>query len=180
MKRKVARKRKGGALVELASIAWLFPVAIMLSLNAALAGFAAWINDAACRDLARSAAQQSTSTKAKAAAERAIKAFATQNNYCQAPRALLSSPDFVFETFPDQNGKPQLDKGPFVKVATEMEIRLPVPVLFANDGFDSKLKFKQSYTYPLMYPGEEAVPVDANYASNTAPPAAPEILPSIE
>ena len=154
VKKRTQRNQRGGALLELASIAWILPVAAMLVLNATLVGFAAWVNDSACRDVARAAAQQPDADKAKKAAERALRTFATQSTYALSPALLTKSPNFKYETFPDENGKAQLEKGPYVKVTTCMEVRLCVPVLFANDGLKQHLVFNQSYTYPLLNPGD--------------------------
>lgn len=140
--------------MELASIAWIMPIAAMISLNAALAGFAAWVNDAACRDVARAAAQQPTKERALVAAGRALKAFVTRNNYTTSPELLLDDSNFNFEIFADKDGKPQLEKAPYVKVTTKMDVRLAVPVLYASDGFTNKLEFKQSYSYPILSPGD--------------------------
>lgn len=150
------RKTRGGALLELASIAWIIPIFAMLSLNAALVGFAAWTNDAACRDVARAAAQQPDAKTAKIAALKALKAFIMRSQFALSPVLLLKDPDFKYEVFPDDSGKPQLDQGPYVKVTTSMEVRLPVPILFANDGLSQKLLFNQSYTYPILSPGESS------------------------
>lgn len=138
--------------MELASIAWVLPIASMLTINAALVGFAAWMNDAACRDVARAAAEEPTSAKALLAANNALKAFAVKNNYADTPTLLQNDPDFQYEIFPDENGNPQLKKGPYVKVTTTMAVKLPAPVLFAKNGLSNQLKFRQSYTYPLLCP----------------------------
>lgn len=146
------RGTSGSALVELASIAWILPIASMLTLNAALVGFAAWINDSACRDVARAAADEPTSDRAFLAATNALKAFAVRNSYAATPELLKDDPDFQYEIFPDEDGNPQLEKGPYVKVTTSMNVKLPAPVLFAGNGLANELKFRQSYTYPLLCP----------------------------
>lgn len=150
------RNDRGSALIELAAVAWVMPVAAIIAVNVGLLVFGAYINDAACRDAVRAAAQQNNELDAKAAALRAIKQFATCSNVVSSPQVLLTGDNFVFEPFLDQDGKPQTEKGPFVKVSCRLAAKLPCPIIFTASGPSDTVEFKQSYTFPLLNPNQVA------------------------
>lgn len=148
------RNKKGSALLELAAIAWVMPVAAVIAVNVGLLVFGAYINDAACRDAVRAASQQTNASDARAAALRAIKPFATASNVVSSPEILLTGDNFVFEPFLDDEGKPQTEKGPYVKVTSRLSAKLPCPVIFTVEGPTDKIEFKQSYIFPLLNPNQ--------------------------
>ncbi len=157
--RKEARKSRsrrpsnGTALLELVGIAFIVVVMALLSINLGVLVFAAWLNDSACRDACRAASQQGSSESAKAAAVIACKQFATSaGGVVGDPKVLLDSANFEYESYPDTDGKPTVSKGPYVRVTTSLNSKLPAPVILSNVGFTDLLVFRQTYTFPLLEP----------------------------
>lgn len=150
----MARKASGNTLIELAAVAWIMPLAAVMSVNVGVLVFGNWTNDAACRDAVRAAAQQNNKQDAQVAALNAVKPFATSSDNVSSPKISFTANDFEFETFADENGKPQMEKGPFVKVTTRLEAKLPAAIVYGDAGFTDKLVFKQSYTYPIINPDQ--------------------------
>lgn len=150
------RNKSGTALLELVGISFIVIVMALISVNVGVLVFAAWLNDSACRDACRAAAQQGNSQDAQAAAVIACKQFATASGGVVGdPKVDFSASRFEYEIFPDDNGKPQMDKGPYVKVSTTLNSKLPAPVIISNVGFTDLLVFNQTYTFPLLEPDTE-------------------------
>lgn len=149
------RNENGSALIELSAVAWTMPLAAVIAVNVGLLVFGAWTNDAACREAVRAAAQQNNASDARAAALRATANFATSSgSIASSPQLLLTGNNFQFETFADSDGKPQIDKGPFVKVSTRLVAKLPAPLVFGQNGLSDKIIFTQSYTFPILNPDQ--------------------------
>ena len=150
------RKATGTALLELVGISFIVVVMALISVNIGVLVFAAWLNDSAARDSCRAAAQQGNAEDAKAAAIIACKQFATASGGVVGdPKVLLEPSNFQFEIYPDEDGKPQMDKGPYVLVTTSLNTKLPAPVILSDVGFTDLLVFKQTYTFPLLEPDTE-------------------------
>lgn len=153
---KTVRKQKGSTLIELAAVAWVLPVAAVMAVNIGLLVFGAYVNDSACRDAVRAAAQQNNKEDSRIAAYRALKAFRTATVLVSSPQILLTGTNFEYEAFPDSEGRPQLEKGPYVKVTTFSNAKLPVPIVFGSTGFTNQIIFKQSYIFPILNPNQIA------------------------
>lgn len=146
----------GSSIIELAATGFILSVMAVISLNIGILIFAAWMNDAACRDAARAAAQQSNENNAKAAAVLAAKQFGSDSSIIAHPVVLFSGDKFSWQTFPDDEGRPQPSKGPRVKVSTSLNTKLPVPLFFNGSvGFTDLIVFNQSYTYPILNPDQD-------------------------
>jgi hypothetical protein len=150
----VARKRNGNLIIELASIAWIIPIFVVLCVNAGVIVFAGWVNDSACRDAARAASLQSNPTDALAASKLAIVQFKTASSMMASPTIVLGGDYFEYKTFTDSNGKPDLSKGPYVRVSTRLRVKVPCSIMFNGAGFTNTINMNQSYTYPIMNPNQ--------------------------
>lgn len=162
-------RTNGMSLFELVGLGFVLILVTLMALNVGLLLFAAWLNDNACREATRAAAQQDSVEAAREAARLACQNFVTSaGSIINSPEVLLDKDHFEYETFPDEDGKPQLDKGPFVKVSTRLESRLPAPILFTASGLSNKISFAQTYTFPLIEPGTEDVDdsINENEASS--------------
>lgn len=154
----ISRNTKGSSLLELSAMGFVVIIVAIMSVNIGMLVFAAWLNDSACRDACRAAAQQESEGDAKAAAVIACNRYATSSGGIVGdPKVMLEAPCFEFQRWLDDNGKPQLEKGPFVRVSTSLKARLPVPVIFNGVGFTDLLSFNQSYTFPLLQPASNDV-----------------------
>lgn len=150
------RKHTGTALFELVGISFIVVTMALISVNIGVLIFAAWLNDSACRDSCRAAAQQGNAEDAKSAAIIACKQFATAaGGVVGDPKVELDPANFTFEIYPDEDGKPQMDKGPYVRVTTSLVSKLPAPIILSDVGFTDLLVFKQTYTFPLLEPDTE-------------------------
>lgn len=146
------RKQGASSFVELGAMGFIIPVMAVICVNIGVLVFAAWMNDSACRDACRAAAQQSNEENAKAAAILATKQFAADSSIIGHPIVLEDAQYFKFQTFPDADGRPQNALGPRVTVSTSLNTRLPCPIIFNGTKFTDLIVFRQSYTYPLLNP----------------------------
>ncbi len=147
-------RRAGSVLFEIAMLGFIVCAMAIICVNIGVLVFAAWLNDAACRDACRAGAQQSNETDAKAAAVLAAKNFATSNGGVVGnPIVLLDDASFEYERFPDAAGKPQMDQGPFIRVTTSLNAVMPAKVILTGVGFTDVLVFRQTHTFPLLEPG---------------------------
>lgn len=149
-----SRTQTGSAFIELAAIGFILPVVAIMVVNVGVLMFAAGVNDAACRNAARAAAQQTNPEDAKVAAASAAKQFATGGGIFGNPLVLQTKDMFEFETFPDKDGVPQVEKGPYVRVSTRLNTQLPAPIIFNGTGFTGLITFKQSYVFPIANPDQ--------------------------
>ncbi len=149
------RRNSGSAFIELACMGFILPVLAVISANVGLLVFAAWTNDAACRDAARCASEQGNKSDAVVAAACAAKRYATAGGILGNPKVLTGETEFTYEPFFDKDGVPQLSKGPFVTVTTRMNAVLPLPMYVSEKGLTRFVVFKQSYTFPLMNPNQQ-------------------------
>lgn len=156
------RKNSGSALIEVGCMGFVMPVMAVIAANIGVLVFAAWVNDAACRDAARAAAQQGNQSDAIVAAVGVTKQYGTGGGIFGQPKVLTESTAFQFEPYFDQEGVPQLEKGPFVTVTTRLNTVLPAPIIYGNTGFTNMIVFKQSYTFPILNPDQKSKS-DAKY-----------------
>ena len=112
------------------------------------------VNDRACRDACRAAAQQTNAQDAKTAAQAILKSHKTDGVFLTQPTLKDGANQFIYQDF----GGDPLAGNPTVTVTTEIECHTPVPLTFigntfAHDGvtFSSeKMKFQKRYTFPII------------------------------
>ena len=159
------RQEKGTALIELVMISFVVPLVALICVNIGVLAFAAWTNDTACKDAARAAAQQTNAKDAFAAAAITLQNYSnTASGIIGAPKLLGVRPAvsqvgtglFQYNIFPDpETGAPQIRKGPYVRISTEMKTTLPAPIAFNGVNFTNQVKFSTSYIYPVIAPEPE-------------------------
>ena len=144
------RSKHGSAFIELAITLCLTIVLAALGSDITLMTYAMFLNDKACRDAARAAAQQTTSAGALKAAQVQLKVHASDGVFVTQP-VLVSqvSPNFVYN---DYGGSPPANQSPYVTVTSSINIKLPAPVFFWGTNFMSSgsIVFVRSYTYPIV------------------------------
>ncbi len=156
-----ARRQRGSSIVELGAIAFIMPVVMLICVNVGVMVFAAYLNDSACRDAARAAAERSSASDAYQVANIVVKNHsATCGGLISslillgaAPGPLTSSTggDFEFNNFSDPvTGQSLIDEAPYVKVTTQLLASLPAPIVFDGTSFTNQVKFRQSYTFPII------------------------------
>lgn len=160
---------RGMSIFEMVGLGFVLVLVALMALNVGLLLFAAWLNDNACREATRAAAQQDTEEAAKEAAKLALTNFVTASgSIVGSPEILLDKNSFEYQVFPDEDGRPQLDKGPFVKVSSKLETRLPAPIILTSSGLSNKITFAQTYTFPLIEPGTQDIDDTVNQSEANA------------
>lgn len=141
------RPGKGHNLIELAMLSLLFVVIALLCLDVGYLILGSQVNDRACRDAARAAAQADNSYTALQLAQAAVAPHKGDGYYVGSPTVDRSS--FTYEDF---GGNPPPNTSPYVSVTTNCSIHLPAPVLFAGSRFGnfSGLQFSKTYVFPIV------------------------------
>ena len=137
-----------GALgvLELVTSALFIVVFALLGQDLALAVLGASMNDSACRDAARAAAQANDSSKSLQLAQAALKGHKSDGFFVSQPVLGALAGDFVYQDF---GGSPPADISPFVTVTTQCTVRVPAPLFFYSAEFlkNGLLEFRQRYTF---------------------------------
>jgi hypothetical protein len=176
------RNRNGSLIVDFAAGLFVFPIVTLLSINVGLVGLGAWVNDAACKDAARAAGQKSDPTIAKVAAQKVVDGYAA-NGVLGKIRLDDEGTNFAYVVLRDINGEDGLNRA-FVRVTTKVTIRMPAPVIFAENKLSDSITLRQQYTFPVIDPNPSAATtpdpgLTASAATTTAPAStAPDLADS--
>jgi len=152
------RVKNGSSFIEVAIASIALGVIVFFGLDAYIWMQAFMINDLACRDACRAAAQAQGSTNTplayKTAAQNAAIRELAQHS---VPRAYIGNPTFVgsgfvWNDFGASNGGPMpaLPQTPFVRVQSSMNVNLPVPILIPGAMEAKALVFQRSYAMPIV------------------------------
>lgn len=138
------RNRKGSAVFELAAGSLISISVVAFVLNVCFAMLSYGINDHACRDAARAAAQGATSIEANKLASAIVKSY-NSNNGMLAP---ITVTNVVYNDF---GGNPAPDLSPFVTVTTQSKATMPAPIdVFGSHVFSSTIPVTKTYTFPIV------------------------------
>jgi hypothetical protein len=143
-----ARKNSGSLILELTACTFLFTFFAVLAVHVGVMIFGAFLNDAACRDAARAAAQGKTITQATQLAQAVLVSHKQTNSFLTSP--ILLTP-IVYQDFGGNPPNPQTS--PYVQVTTTTTANLPFGALnFQGLIFtqDKQLTFSQTYTFPIV------------------------------
>lgn len=142
------RNNRGSAAIELAGGSLFLIVLTLLAVDISVLMLGFQVNDRACRDACRAAAQQSSVDMAKAAAVASLKLHKVDGQFVTPPTLVTDSANFVYQDF---NGNPMAGN-PTVTVTSQCRIKLPVPLLFCGQTFDDNggFTFKKRYTFPIV------------------------------
>jgi hypothetical protein len=142
-RRVLVRAKAGFSLAEVAITSFLVVMLAVFTINICLLIFACSVNDKACRDVVRAAAQQSTASQALLFANASAKNHQTDGFFI--------SPIVVKNcTYQDYGGNPPVGQAPYVQVITQVNVTLPAPIFFFGAGFVNKFTFSQIYTSPII------------------------------
>ena len=158
-----SRNRDGSSFIEIAIASVALGVIVFIGLDAYVWNQAFMINDLACRDACRAAAQASSPTNTKAAYITAAKAAAQRElDLHIVPSPWISNPQlvnsgFLWQDYGASNGNPMPapPQTPYVRVQTSLDVSLPVPISFMGQtvlqgGAGQKLVFQRSYSMPIV------------------------------
>lgn len=139
-----SRRSSGFSFAEVAISSFLVLVLAILGINICILVFACSVNDKACRDAVRAAAQQPTSAKAQNFALASIKNHHTDGFFISP----ITLTNFNYNDF---NGNPPpAGQCPLVQVTTSVDVTLPAPLIFFGTTLTNKMKFSQIYTSPII------------------------------
>jgi hypothetical protein len=137
------RKRSGLSFPEVAATSFLVIVLAIFTADISLIIFAVSVNDKACRDVVRAAAQQATAPKAMLFAQASVKNHATDGVF-------VSPIVLTVLNYNDYGGNPPAGTTPFVQATTTVKVTTPTPIYFFGATFTNKLQFSQTYTSPII------------------------------
>lgn len=139
------RNSAASVLVEMACSSIFIVIFGICGVYLALLITCAQINDTACRDAARAAAETQDSTQARGAAETILTSFATSST-------MMTPPTLKNLVYQDYGGNPPAETTPFVSVTTVSDAKLPfAPMqLFGGELGGEQYTFTQTYTFPIV------------------------------
>ncbi|HIA55271.1 MAG TPA: hypothetical protein EYN91_24850 [Candidatus Melainabacteria bacterium] len=152
------RNEAGSSFIEVGIASVAMAVIVFLAMDAYVWMQAFMLNDIACRDACRAAAQAqgttntvaSYKTAAQNAAIRELTLHSVTRPYIGNPTFVAGG--FVWQDFGASNGGalPAPPQTPFVRVQSSMNVNLPIP-LNAFGGLQAKpLVFQRSYSMPIV------------------------------
>jgi len=143
------RSQNGDLVVELTVGTFIISIFAIIAVHAGLMIFGAFMNDTACRDAARAAAQGNTLTQATTLAQTIL------ISHKQNVTTFISSP--VLQTpiiYQDFGGSPpNTQTSPYVQLTTKTTVSLPIKAFsFLSDLFtsDKNLTFTATYEFPIV------------------------------
>ncbi len=143
MKNKV-RNSKGTGLAEVAIASLILIGMALFSLNIGTAMISYGVNDRACRDAARAAAQGGSLTESQNLASQILRSYAQNGN-------LLRTPALIGVKYNDFSGNPPEGVSPFVTVTTRMDARSIAPFsLFGAEVVKASFPVTKTYTFPIV------------------------------
>ncbi len=152
------RNEKGSSFIEVGIASVAMAVIVFLAIDAYIWMQAFMLNDLACRDACRAAAQSqgtaSTVASYKTAAQNAAIRELTLHS---VTRPYIGNPTFVGTGFLWQDfgasaggSMPALPQTPYVRVQSSMNVNLPVPLMMPGQMQNRPLVFQRSYSMPIV------------------------------
>lgn len=137
------RCKKGTLALELAATSVFLLGFTLISVDIGMLLFGASINDRACRDACRAAAQSRNATEATRQANAVLARHAVQG--------IVTAPTLQSLTYNDFGGNPPVNQSPFVTVVTQCNSVLPfAPPQLLGHLVNNQLTYRQSYTFPIV------------------------------
>jgi hypothetical protein len=154
------RRQEGSSLIEVGIASVSMAVIVFLCIDAYVWCQAFMLNDIACRDACRAAAQAQSPTNTVAAYKAAAQQAAVrelQLHSATPPRPYIGNPTFVaggfvWQDFNASNGgnMPPIPQTPYVRIQSSMNVNLPVPILMPGGMVAKPLVFQRSYAMPII------------------------------
>lgn len=141
------REARGSSIIELGMLSVLFAVIAVFCVDVCFMLVASQVNERACRDAARAAAQADNYLSSLQLAQAAVASHKANNMYVSDPSVDASL--FVYQDF---GGNNPASVSPFVSVTTTTNIQVPAPVFFMgmNMGPNGVMQFTKTYTFPIV------------------------------
>ena len=141
------KRSAGHTLIELSMLGVLFVVLAVLSLDVGYVMMGSQLNDRACRDAARAAAEADNYASSLQMAQAAVIPHRGDGYWVTNPT--VNTAQFIYQ---DYSGDPPPNTSPFVTVTTNCNVRIPAPIFFlgATFGAGGTMSFTKSYTFPIV------------------------------
>lgn len=139
---------RGSSIIELGTISSMLVVIAVFCANIGILALGSSINDRACRDAARSAAQASNYATALQMAEAALVAHQADGYFITSPQITASG--FVYQ---DYGGNPPSNTSPYVQVTTTNQVRVPAPLFYMGGavfGPNGTITCTRTYNFPIV------------------------------
>ena len=133
----------GLSFPEVAATSFLVIILAIFTADISLIIFAFSVNDKACRDVVRAAAQQSTAPQAMLFAQASVKNHTTDGIFI-SPIVLTTL------NYNDYGGNVPPGACPFVTATTTVNVTLPAPLYFFGASFTNHFQYSQTYTSPIV------------------------------
>lgn len=141
---KKARSMKGTGLAEVSVASLILIVMALFALDIGTAMVCYGLNDRACRDAARAAAQGQSPAEAQNLAQQILRSYASNTS-------LTESPVLLKVNYKDFDGSPPDGVSPFVSVTTRMQVRTIAPFsAFGKNTIADKFPVTKTYTFPIV------------------------------
>lgn len=149
------RNSNASVAVELAVGSFFLLTMMLLAIDVTVMMIGFSMNDRACRDAARAAAQCSDANAAQAAARAALMAHKGDGYWITTPILLTGGSNFIYS---DNGGNALIiDPPPSVTVTTQITCRYPVPINFFGakfgdngSGLRGTSDFRKRYLFPIV------------------------------
>ncbi len=164
-KKSLKRRSRGVITIEFAIGSMLMIIITALAIDITLMMLAYEVNDRACRNACRAAAQQSTSGAAINAANAILNNTGVDGVFLKKPQlvsgtAANDGDNYAFEDFGGQP-VPAQENSPFVRITTDMDVKIPFTLFFFGNAFGDvdgdgqhstgdKWTFRKSYVFPIV------------------------------
>lgn len=141
------RGSRAHSLVEVSLLSVLFVVIAILCLDVGYVMMASQLNDRACRDAARAAAEADNYLSSLQMAQAAVIPHKGDGYWVTNPKVATSK--FVYQDF---SGSPPTNVSPYVTVTTDCDVRIPAPIFFLGASFKANgiMSFTKTYTFPIV------------------------------
>ena len=147
MSQMITRRKRAQAIVELAMIGAVLLVIELFCLDVCILAIGSGLNERACRDAARMAAQSPNYAGSLTLAQTAVKAYQGDGYFVTTPT--VDTTTFVYN---DYSGNPPTNTSPYVQVTTACTVLIPAPIFVygLNFGNGSTMTFTKTYTFPIV------------------------------
>jgi hypothetical protein len=125
----------------------LFVIIALLCMDVGYIIMGSEMNDRACRDAARAAAEADNPLTALKLAQTAVVPHRGDGTYVGIPT--VDSSAFTYQDF---SGNPPANTSPYVSVTTHCNVHIPAPIFFLGSGFGSSgsMTFTKTYVFPIV------------------------------
>jgi Flp pilus assembly protein TadG len=144
MARMTKRSERGAGLAELAVAGMILIGMALFALDIGVAMMTFNLNDRACRDAARAAAQGSDSNEATNLAKQIIKSYPHVG-------LLATNTQVLGVKYVDFNGNPPANESPYVAVTTRTDCHTIAPVsIFGAEMIKARFPVTKTYVFPIV------------------------------